>query len=323
MDAKLAQRLTETTREIQSTEQKLTQVRHKLRMRAQIVEELQRQLKHKELQTEFDAVEALCFETEELKDRLAEQAGHNQLLGQQIDAAKTDLERSLGAGRSDLSVSDLNQVFAELNLEVETCRQKLETQQRAEAQRRQLLGLLTETQKLEQEVSSLEASVKAAADSTEVWRGRFANQAQNLSVLKETQAALADESVSHLEYLKVLEDKLDRERHRQLSDLNAALKQVHESRRQRAADLQRVAKALPSQELSRSLAAREVEDEELTVHLLKRAFEKVEGWTVDLLRLQHLARHQTLTVKMRTDEEADRLEVLERLRVADLCRESY
>eukprot|EP00359_Climacostomum_virens_P010810 CAMPEP_0204916306 /NCGR_PEP_ID=MMETSP1397-20131031/14156_1 /ASSEMBLY_ACC=CAM_ASM_000891 /TAXON_ID=49980 /ORGANISM="Climacostomum Climacostomum virens, Strain Stock W-24" /LENGTH=323 /DNA_ID=CAMNT_0052088759 /DNA_START=101 /DNA_END=1069 /DNA_ORIENTATION=+ len=322
MEVKLSQKLSEKTREIQCLEQKITQTKHKLRMRTQIVEGLQIQTKRKELVAEFEQLEAISLEAEQLKDKLAEQAGHNHILGQEIESLKREVESKIGAGRSDLSVAELNQVFAELSAEVDNYRRKVDAQKQSDAKNRKVADLLVECRQIEKQIGTIELEANTVSIEAEQWRAHYHKQALSLSVLKETQVALADEAVSHLECLKVLEDKQDKKRQQSLVELNAALKELHESQRRRVADAKLMCRANPSQEreLAKRLVEHETEDESRKVALLTKALSSIQSWTSDTVRQEHLAKHHALTAMMRTDEESTRQEALERQRVVDLAR---
>lgn len=322
MELKLSLKVTEKTREVQALEQKITQVKHKLRMRAQIVDGLQVQTKHKDFVSDFDVLERLCLEVEEIKDQHAEQAGHNQLLGHDIETLKHDIEARMGTGRGDLSISELNQVFSDLTTETDGYRNKLTTQKRLEEEDKRVAHLLKEVRQVEMQLDSVEADSQSSTQEAEVWRGHYCKQTHNLAVLKETQVALADEAVSHLECIKVLEDKADKRRNQQLHELNVSLKGIHDSQKQRVLDAKRVCKAMPSQEreVVKNLMQHDIEDEMSKIELLSRVLAKAHLWVDDLVRLEHMAKHFTMTTLMRTDDENTRLEELERVRILDISR---
>jgi hypothetical protein len=299
-------------------QQEVTQLKHKLRIRSQLVSTLQQKASTSkgglDLAQLYTQLEDLSIEAADLRRANTDLASENALLGKALNKLKDQ--------QSGYSQKELQDALLDASDELERGKRTIEE-------------LKADIEAKDKQIHELERLLQAASSDTkkalethsgrekteeQAWKKRYLKEVQTTFNLQAAQAALAEENRCHVEFISVLEGKLEAMETNRARGFNQSLSSLHQLRfktAQEALDRCRNSPLLQEQTaaavLRTELICERDVNEELRLELQRTASQSEE-----LRSALAVSRSNLLQSTLRLEAEASRVKALEDMRLADL-----
>ena len=304
-------------------QQEVTQLKHKLRVRAQLVSSLQQKSSAKggaDLKQLFEQLEEVTIEAGELRKQNLELANENAILGKALNKLKD--QQTL-----DYSSKELQDALLDVNDELDRTKKQLtELQEAKTLSDQQVRELTNQLHQLESQKAAASSSLQLAElerSKTEErsWKQRYLREVQTTFHLQSAQTTLAEENKCHIEFIAVLEGKIQQLEAERAEHFNRSLCDLHRARFETAAAaLDRCMNKPHLQEQTSAAVLRtELACERDVNQELRAELQRIVGKCDDLQSSLAVARANQLQTSMRLEAESTRVKSLEDMRLADIC----
>lgn len=299
---------------ISALQQEVTQLKHKLRIRSQLVSTLQQKASSSkgnlDLSQLYTQLEDLSIEAADLRRANTDLASENALLGKALNKLK---DQQTGYSQKELqdALLDASDELERGKRTIEELKAALETKDN----RIKDLERLLQTAETKKETHSSREKPEE-----QTWKKRYLKEVQTTFSLQAAQAAFAEENRCHVEFISVLEGKLEAMETNRAHGFNQSVSSLHQLRFKTAQEaLERCRNSPLLQEqtaaavLRTELICERDVNEELRLEL-QRASSQAE----ELRSALAVSRSNLLQSTLRLEAEASRVKALEDMRLADL-----
>jgi len=304
---------------ISALQQEVTQLKHKLRIRSQLVSSLQQKSSSKgglDLSQLYTQLEELALEAADLRRANTDLASENALLGKALNKLKDQ--------QSGYSQKELQEALLDAGDELERGKRTIADLKAAleikESRLNELEKLLQAANSETRRAVEGHSKTEQEKQGEKSWKRRYLKEVQTTFNLQSAQAALAEENRCHVEFISVLEGKLEAMEGVRAQGLSQALTSLHQVRFQTAQEALSRCRHNPLMQEQTAAAVLRTElicerdvNEELRAELQRSASQVEEARTA-----LAVSRANLLQATLRLEAETSRVKALEDMRLADL-----
>lgn len=302
---------------VSALQQEITQLKHKLRIRSQLVSSLQHKSSTKDgldVQQLYSQIEDLTLEITDLRRVNTDLASENAILGKAVGKLKEM--------QGGFSVKELQDALLDANDELDKAKNTIETQQSTiETQQ-------TRISELEKRIQNLEMDSKKTAESAvfrektddKSWKTRYLKEVQTIFSMQTAQAALAEENRCHVEFISVLERKVANLEANYRHKFNEAVSTLHETRFRNAYEALERCRSSPllQEQTAAAVLRTELVCERDVNEELRKEIRRISAEVEELRANLAVARANLIQAAMRGEEQCARVKALEDMRVMDV-----